>query len=127
MTVLDIVLAVKILGTGLFVAFPLLALPSARVSDRLGISLDAVPYLRLYGVSIAALLVGYSFGFSWIVEDEFPLGIVCMGIVSNGVGTLVMVANGLHRTNQPMAILIGSIATMLLVCLFLQDLAMTRF
>lgn len=124
MTVLDLVLSVKILGTGLFVAFPLLLLPGQHVKRALKVDTTALPYLRLYGVAILALLVGYSFGFSSIAGPEFPLGIVCMGIVSNGMGFVTLVVTGAIRQNRAMAALIGFIAVALLVCIARPDIAM---
>ncbi|MEM1435017.1 MAG: hypothetical protein AAGG11_13245 [Pseudomonadota bacterium] len=124
MTVLDLVLGVKILGTGLFVGLPLLLLPNGQIAQRLTIDGSALPYLRLYGVAVLALLVGYAFGFSGISGSHFPLGIVCMGIVSNGLGFFVMLATGIHRDNRSMAALIGLIAIALVACILRQDVAM---
>ncbi len=124
MTILDLILSVKILGTGLFVGLPLLLLPGQRVTGILDVDATALPYLRLYGVAIIALLVGYSFGFSTITGPEFPLGIVCMGIVSNGAGFVTLVVTGAIRQNRAMAALIGLIAAMLLLCIIRPDIAM---
>lgn len=124
MTILDLILAVKILGTGAFAGLPLTLLPGHRVTDLLTVHESALPYLRLYGVAILALLVGYSFGFSVITGPVFPLGIVCMGIVSNGLGFLTMLATGAYRSNRAMALLIGTIAVMLTLCLVRPDIAM---
>ena len=63
MTVLDLIIAVKILGTGIFVGLPLALLPAHRVKSITRVGVEALPYLRLYGVAVLALLVGYSFGF----------------------------------------------------------------
>ena len=124
MTILDVVLAVKILGTGLFAGLPLVLLPAGMVTRIMKVDQNAMPYMRLYGVAILALLVGYSFGFSPVTGEVFPLGIVCMGIVSNGLGTLVLLTTGAYKDNLLMTTLVGSIATALIMCLQLPDLAM---
>ena len=124
MTILDLVLVVKILGTGLFVCLPLLLLPRNRVASTLAVDVSALPYLRLYGVAVLALLVGYSFGFSAITGPVFPMGIVSMGVVSNGLGFLVLIATGAYRNNRVMTGLIGVIAALLVVCIARPDVAM---
>lgn len=125
MTLLDIVLAVKILGTGLLAGLPLTLLPAARLSSNLNVDSNAVPYLRLYGVAIIALLVGYSSGFSTFNNGVFPLGVVLMGIVSNGLGTLTIFVTGVLKQNRLMTALIGSITVALLICLIHPELAMS--
>ena len=116
MTLLDIVLITKILGTGIFVGFPLVLLPSSHITKRLAVGQEAIPYLRLYGVAILALLVGYSFGFSPFISGQFPWGIVTMGIVSNGLGTLTLLLTGGFRTARSMTALIAVITVALILC-----------
>lgn len=116
MTILDIVLAVKIVGTGLFCALPFMFLSAARLGPMLGVGGDAIPLVRLYGVAVFALLVGYSFGFSGVTGGGFPWGVVIMGIVSNGVGTLTMFLTGSVAKAKGMAALIGSISVALILC-----------
>ncbi len=125
MTLLDLVLAVKIAATGLFVALPLLVFPSPMIAGILKLEGEAIAWMRLYGVAVLALLVGYSFGFSQITGPELPIGILCMGIVSNGLGCMVLVATGLYRNNRMMTFLIGAIAIALAFCLVNPGLAMT--
>ena len=126
MTVLDIVLAVKIVGTGLFAALPLTLLPAGRVTRVLGVDPSAMPYLRLYGVATVALLVGYAFGFSALSGGTFPLGVVCMGIVSNGLAALTLVHTGAFRQNRLLTLLVTAVAVSLIIATLDQDLAMTR-
>lgn len=116
MTILDIVLVVKIIGTGLFCALPFMFLPAARLGPMLGVGDDAMPLARLYGGAVLALLVGYGFGFSGMTGGRFPWGVVTMGIVSNGVATLTMVLTGSVARAKGMAILIGSITVALIFC-----------
>ena len=126
MTILDIVLLTKILGTGAFVGLPLLLLSSSAIVRRLAVGAEAVPYLRLYGVAIIALLVGYSFGFSPFIADQFPWGIVAMGIVSNLFGAITLLHTGAHRKAKSMTALIAAIAAALIVCAMNPELALMR-
>lgn len=125
MTLLDIVLAVKIAGTGALAGLPLTLLPAARVSSVLGVEPNAVPYLRLYGVAIVALLVGYASGFSIFTNGVFPVGVVLMGIVSNGLGTVAIIWTGIFAQNRVMTVLIGSITVALVISLFNPEVAMS--
>ena len=124
MTILDIVLITKILGTGLFVGLPLLLLPAGSIATRLSVGFEAIPYLRLYGVAIMALLVGYSFGFSPVIDGQFPYGIAAMGIVSNGFGALTLVLTGAWQAQKAMTVLIGGIALALIFCALNPELAL---
>lgn len=121
MTLLDIVLIVKISVTGLLVGLPMLLLPRAHILKRLGIAEAAIPYIRLYGLAILALLVGYASAFSGFVGTTFPTGIVLMGIVSNGGGFLTMLVTGLAAKQRMLAIFLLSIAVSLTASLFFQD------
>lgn len=125
MTLLDLVLGVKIAATGLFGALPLLAFPRDRVMQLLDVNENAVAYLRLYGVSILALLVGYASGFSFIVGAALPTGILCMGIVSNGFACAALLMTGAYRANRLMTVTVGAIAAALSLCLARPELAMT--
>ncbi len=116
MTLLDLILITKILGTGAFVGLPLVLLPAGALVTRLAVGAAAVPYLRLYGVAILALLVGYAFGFSPFIDGEFPWGIVTMGIVSNGLGAITQLLTGGFRTAKGVTVLIAMIAIALIFC-----------
>ncbi|MEP2988180.1 MAG: hypothetical protein ABJN65_10105 [Parasphingorhabdus sp.] len=124
MTLLDIVLIVKIAVTGLLVGLPMLLLPRALLLKRLGIEEVAIPYIRLYGLAIIALLVGYASAFSGFVGDEFPLGIALMGIVSNGGGFLTMLVTGLATKQRLLAGFLLVIATTLAVSVLSPDMFM---
>ncbi len=114
------------MGTGIFAALPLTLLPAGRVSRQLSVDPSAMPYLRLYGVAMVALLVGYAFGFSALSGETFPLGVVCMGIVSNGLAALTLVHTGAYRQNRVLTLLVTGIAVALITAILDQDLAMTR-
>jgi hypothetical protein len=115
MTYLDLILLAKIVGTALFVGLPFLLVPAPRLLSLLQIegAEAAMPLVRLYGWAVIALLVGYSFGFSWVVGDAFPIGVVTMGLVSNAGATVLLVLTGAWRRALPMTIFLGLIATSL--------------
>ena len=119
MTYLDLILLAKIAGTALFVGLPFLLVPAPRLVSLLQIegAEAAMPLIRLYGWAVIALLVGYSFGFSWVTGDVFPVGVVTMGLVSNAGGTILLVLTGAWRKALPMTICLGLIATSLAVAM----------
>lgn len=124
MTLLDIVLIVKITITGLLVGLPMILLPKSQLLNRLAIDEAAIPYIRLYGVAILALLVGYTSAFSAFIAEVFPLGIVLMGIVSNGGGFLVMLITGLAAKQKLLASFLLTIAVTLALAAFVPDIFM---
>ena len=124
MTILDLVLAVKILGTGLFCAAPFLLLSGQRLGALLGIGPEAVPLVRLYGVAVLALLVGYCSAFSPFIDGQFPWGIVAMGLVSNGFATLTLFLTRQVHKARGMTALIGGITVALAVCAVLPAAVM---
>ncbi len=124
MTLLDIVLIVKIAVTGLLVGLPMLLLPHAMLLKRLGIDEVALPYIRLYGLAIMALLVGYASAFSGFIGGEFPTGIALMGIVSNGGGFVTMLITGLAARQKLLAGFLLVIATALVVSVLIPDIFM---
>ena len=118
MTLLDLVLLIKIVGTGAFSGLPLALLPGSMVSAQTGIGPEALPIARLYGVSIIALLVGYSFGFSGVTGGAFPWGVVAMGLVSNGLATFTLAITGFARRARGMTLLVAAITVALAFCAF---------
>ena len=114
----------KILGTGLLVALPLTLMPAPALASRLAVNEQALPYLRLYGVAVLALLVGYAFGFSAFSPGQFPWGVVTMGIVSNGLGTITLLLTGGFRAARGMTVLIATIAVALSCCALNPELAL---
>lgn len=115
MTYLDLILLAKIVGTAVFVGLPFLLMPQSRLIGLLQIAgaEAAMPLIRLYGWAVIALLVGYSFGFSSITGDIFPIGVVSMGLVSNAGATLLLMATGAWRQALPMTVFLGGIASAL--------------
>lgn len=112
MTYLDLILLAKIAGTALFVGIPFLLVPAPKLISLLQIegAEAAMPLIRLYGWAVIALLVGYSFGFSWVAGDTFPLGVVTMGLVSNAGATALLVITGAWRKAAPMTVFLALIA-----------------
>lgn len=109
MTWLAAILSVKIVVTALASAIPFLILPPARLAALTGAGVGAAPLFRLYGVAIAALLVGYASGFWLMAQGVFPWGVVSMGIVSNGGATLALVLTGAGRRALPFVLFLGAI------------------
>ena len=126
MTWLGAILAVKIVVTALASAIPFLILPPARLATLAGTDIQAKPLVRLYGVAITALLVGYASGFWAIAEGVFPWGVVAMGIVSNGGATLTIVLTGVWQRILPMVLFLGGITLALIAAAALPGWALSR-
>ncbi|MEL7099342.1 MAG: hypothetical protein AAGM84_10985 [Pseudomonadota bacterium] len=116
MTGLAIILMVKVAVSTLTLVVPFLALPADMLSTLMGAEVSA-PMARLYGVAIAALLVGYGFGLRQHWHGDWPVGVIWMGVVSNGGGALIAASllDGLPRLMG--AGFFGSIALGLIACL----------
>ena len=126
MTYLDLILLAKIAGTALFVGLPFLLVPQTRLVGLLQIegAEAAMPLIRLYGWAVIALLVGYSFGFSWRIDGVFPVGVVTMGLVSNAGATVLLVLTGPWRRALPMTVFLGLIAASLTFAIAAPDAVM---
>lgn len=126
MTYLDLILLAKIAGTALFVGLPFLLIPGPRLIGILRIegAEAALPLIRLYGWAVIALLVGYSFGFSWMIGGVFPIGVVTMGLVSNAGASVLLVITGAWRQAQPMTIFLAAIALSLVFAIINPDAVM---
>lgn len=123
MTALGLLLSFKIGVTAATAVLPMLLLPAPRVAQRLGIEPSAVGYVRLYGVALLALLVGYAHGLVMLADGLFPTGVVWMGLVSNGGAAFALVTTGLHRRLRLTAPLYGLIALGLAAALVWPALA----
>ena len=128
LTYLDLILLAKIVGTALFVGLPFLLLPASRLIPLLQIdgAEAAMPLIRLYGWAVIALLVGYSFGFSWMTGSAFPIGVVTMGLVSNAGATVLLLATGAWRQAIPMTVFLGMISLALSFAMVAPDAVMLR-
>lgn len=96
MTWLSLLLITKISVTAVLVAVPFLFAPLAKLEAATGVNANGTVFFRLYGVAIAALLVGYGFGIPQAESGWFPMGVVFMGLASN-VGAAVL----LLRVSKP--------------------------
>jgi len=95
---LSAVLIFKIVVTALFWSIPLLILPT-NCLRRLGFPQITPPiFLRLLGMSYAALLVAYSFGLRDSLQNIYPSRIVWIGIASNGGAFIVLFLGALSKT-----------------------------
>lgn len=128
MTYLDLILLAKIAGTALFVGLPFLLIPAPRLIGLLQIegAEPALPLIRLYGWAVVALLVGYSFGFSWNTGAVFPTGVVTMGLVSNAGATALLVITGAWRQALAMTVFLAAIALSLAFAMFQSEWIMQQ-
>lgn len=109
MSALELLLYTKILITLFTCVVPMLMLPARRVMALYHIGADAVPLVRLYGVALLALLVGYGSGVVSLWSGAIPWGILWMGIVSNLGATVTMGLTGAWRKAPPLAAIFGGI------------------
>lgn len=85
---------IKIVGTALGAALPMLATPEWLYAQLGFPPMPSMLFLRLYGLSTTALLVGYWGGIEQARRRVFPRGVLRMGLVSNGGQGLAIVAAG---------------------------------
>lgn len=94
MTALSIVFSVKILFTLIFWCIPLLFFP-ASLFVRLGIpNPQPILFVRLLGAAYLALTLGYIFGFNALRQGENIQDVIWVGIVSNGLASLILFIYG---------------------------------
>lgn len=110
MTWLSLLLIFKIGYTALTAAGPMLLAGPGRIRAVLGVGEEAVPFVRLYGMALAALLVGYGSGIPAAEAEVFPAGVVTMGIVSNAGATVLLLGTGAWRKTPFAAPVFGMIA-----------------
>ncbi|MEO1241332.1 MAG: hypothetical protein AAFX54_05440 [Pseudomonadota bacterium] len=118
MTWLSILLVVKIAVTAALIAAPFLLAPRPVLAKRMAIETSTSAMFRLYGVAMAALLVGYGFGVAAAQAGVFPWGVAAVGVVSNGGASIALLATGAAGKNAALTaffilITIGLIAAML--------------
>ncbi|GAW41452.1 hypothetical protein SH203_01858 [Brevundimonas sp. SH203] len=114
MSFLAIVLAVKILVTAVFMAIPFLTFPAKRLAERIGVTGGGGVFFRLYGVALTALLAGYGSAFPLLAKQEFPWGVVVMGIISNGGAAAILLGAGARRKTAPVALFLLAITAALI-------------
>lgn len=86
---------IKITGTLLGAALPMLLVPYPLYLWLGFPAQDTLIFLRLYGLSTLALLVGYHGGIELARRGQYPLGTLRMGLVSNAGQGLAIVIAGL--------------------------------
>lgn len=90
MSWLALLLIIKIAVTVSLVAIPFLLAPQEKLEATMRINAISILFFRLYGVAIAALVVGYGFGIPAAESGRFPWGVVVMGWVSNAGAALLL-------------------------------------
>jgi hypothetical protein len=124
MSWLSWLLVIKIVITTISVAVPFMLFPPTWLKQKTGISADSL-LIRLYGVAITALLVGYGFGIPTANSGQFPRGVVYMGLVSNIGAALLLLQSSKTRITFLLGIFFAVIATGLIVFLIKPDLALS--
>lgn len=123
---LSLLLITKIGGTALLVALPFLLLPKSKLEKLTSITTPTSLFFRLYGVAITALLVGYAFGIPTAEDGRFPWGVVCMGTVSNGGATILLLAYSKNKSNRILAAFFGLIAAGLTAAMVMPTTAIQQ-
>lgn len=119
MTWLEFLLYFKIAFTAMTCVGPMLLLPGPRTARLFGVGVDAIGVVRLYGIALAALLVGYAAGVVQVRQGSFPEGVVVMGAVSNLGASGYLVASGAWRRARLFAVAFGAIGMALVSALAL--------
>ncbi len=113
---------IKIVGTALAAALPMLLTPAA-LYQWLGFPPQpTMLFLRLYGLSTLALLAGYYGGIEQARRGEFPRGVLRMGLVSNGGQGLMLVAAGIAGVYAGWGVMAQ--VMMWSLCLFILGIAL---
>lgn len=126
MSYLGLLLGFKIGITALLASIPLLLARRDLLLARTRANEAAAPWLRLYGVAITALLVGYASGFWALAEGRFPWGVIAMGIVSNAGATAFMLASGVARATPLRTGIFAAIAIALTAAAVAPSAALVR-
>lgn len=126
MSVLSLLLAVKMVFTGLFVALPLLLWPKVKLDKMFRLESHTTTLFRLYGVAMLALLVGYASGIALAEDGMFPWGIAWMGLVSNAGAAWVLYASPSNSYARLAAGFVSLIALSLLLVMLFPAMALTK-
>jgi hypothetical protein len=85
----------KIIITIIFVCIPLLFFP-ASLFELVGIqSPQPIIFIRLLGVAYLALITGYWGGIKALDNNDNPIHVINMGIISNGLAGIVFLYFGM--------------------------------
>jgi len=126
MSWLALIFFIKISLTGMLVVLPFLLFPKLILETITSITTSEPTIFRLYGVAILALLVGYSFGIPVAESNNFPLGIVCMGIVSNGGAGALLLWSNFFKYNLILGIFFTLMTLVLLATTMFPDIALQK-
>lgn len=85
----------KIAITAIFLCVPLLLFPPELLIWCGVPSPEPLIFVRLLGVAYLALLVGYYGGLKLLENNQSPISVINMGLVSNGGAALVFLYFGL--------------------------------
>lgn len=121
---LSILLWIKIIGTLLPVALPLLLLSPERINQTSGFEVSDPALYRLYGMAVLALLVGYAGGYVQVLQGQYPIGIIAMGFASNAGAFLILLMTGRGKRTPWEPAFFGLIAAGLALSFFFQDAAL---
>ena len=90
---------VKIIGTLIFWALPLLIFGN-EFFKSIGININTMLPLRLLGWAYIALCVGYWIGYKNVKIGQYNLAPIWAGIFSNGGATLIILFYSFNDLNQ---------------------------
>lgn len=127
MNLLVIVFFLKISISLIAVVVPFLCLPQEKIEAITNSTSPNAIIFRLYGVSILALLIGYSLGLKNALAGVFPNDIVIMGIVSNAGGSLILLKTGAWKTKKLLFYFFTSIAILLSICFMFPTYSLLAF
>lgn len=124
MTWLSILLIVKIAVTAALIAAPFLLAPRQVLAKRVGVETSTSAMFRLYGVAMAALLVGYGFGIATAQAGVFPWGVVAVGVVSNGGASIALLVTDAARKSAALTAFLILITISLIAAMLAPDAAL---
>jgi len=125
MTYFTFLLLVKIVGTLLLVVVPFLLLPKQRLEKLTNSQHDNVLLFRLYGLAVAALLVGYGSAIPLAQSGVFSWGIAIMGLVSNTGASVLLFSLGKGKQSMIFASFFGLIAVSLSLTMIFPSIAIS--
>jgi len=125
MTYFTFLLLVKIVGTLLLVVVPFLLLPKQRLEKLTNSQHDNVLLFRLYGLAVAALLVGYGSAIPLAQSGVFSWGIAIMGLVSNTGASVLLFSLGKGKQSMIFASFFGLIAVSLALTMIFPSIAIS--
>lgn len=125
MTYFTFLLLVKIVGTLLLVVVPFLLLPKQQLEKLTNSQHDNVLLFRLYGLAIAALLVGYASAIPLAQSGIFSWGIAIMGLVSNTGASVLLLFLGKGKQSMIFASFFGLLAMSLVLAMVFPSIAIS--